>query len=185
MDMKRSSNKTGFKKAAKDYIITIIAAAFIALTFRSYVFARADVDGESMMSTLQDKDVIFVEKLSVLTHRVKRGQIIIFNSKNYNNDIYVKRIVAVSGDEIELKDGKVFLNGKELKEDYLDKSTVTEGGSFLGENEKYKIPEGHVFVLGDNRENSIDSRILGSININDIKGRAIVRVYPLSHIKIF
>lgn len=185
METKKSQHKSNSKNTARDYIISIIAAVIIALTFRTYIFARADVNGESMMSTLHDKDVIFVEKLSLLTHNIKRGQIIIFNSNNYADDIYVKRVIAVEGDEIEIKDGKVFLNGSELKEDYLDPNTITTPGPFMKDNGKYKIEKDHVFVLGDNRQDSIDSRILGPINIKDIKGHAVIRVYPFNRIRLF
>ena len=167
----------------KDYVISIAVAIVIAVTFRSYVFARADVEGHSMFSTLNEKDVIFVEKISLLTHNIKRGQIIIFDSKNENRDIYVKRVIAVAGDTIEIKNKKVYLNDKELKEDYLDKGTKTFGASFLKDGDKFKVPEGHVFVLGDNREFSLDSRYIGPIKIKDIKGHAILRVYPFNKIK--
>ncbi|MCM8709774.1 signal peptidase I [Clostridium sp. SYSU_GA19001] len=185
MDNKNSPSKSNKKNTARDYVISILLAVIIALAFRTYVFARADVDGESMMSTLHDKDVIFVEKLSLLTHSIKRGQIIIFNSHNSADDIYVKRVIAVAGDEIEIKDGKVFLNGSELNESYLDSNTITTPGPFMKNNAIYKVEKDHVFVLGDNREDSIDSRILGPINIKDIKGHAIIRVYPFSRITIF
>ncbi|MCM0649831.1 signal peptidase I [Clostridium swellfunianum] len=173
------------KSQVRDYAISIIAAVVIAITFRTYVFARADVDGLSMYSTLNNKDVLFVEKISNLTHSFKRGQIIIFDSKNYNSDIYVKRIIGLPGDEIEIKNGKIYLNAAELKEDYLDSNTFTSLGPFLQKNGKYTVENGHVFVLGDNRNDSIDSRMLGPINIKDIKGHAIVRVYPFNKIRTF
>lgn len=186
--MNENSKKNGestSKSKVLEYLISIAAAFIIAFAFRQYVFARADVDGQSMQSTLHDKDVIFVEKLSLLSHNFKRGQIVIFNSHNYEDDIYVKRVIGIEGDEIQLKDGKVFLNGNELKENYLDPGTVTNAGPFLHENEKYKVEKGQVFVLGDNRGNSQDSRTIGPVSVKDIKGHVIVRVYPLSKIRTF
>lgn len=173
------------KSQIRDYAVSIVAAVIIALTFRTYVFARADVEGQSMFSTLNNKDVLFVEKISTLTHSFKRGQIIIFDSKNYNKDIYVKRIIGVAGDEIEIKNSKVYLNGAELKEDYLDPSIITNPGPFLAKSGKYEVEPGYVFVLGDNRTDSIDSRILGPISIKDIKGHAVLRVYPFDKIRTF
>jgi signal peptidase I len=172
-------------KQIRDYALSIIAAIVLALTFRTYVLARADVDGQSMYSTLHDKDVLFVEKISTLTHSYKRGQIVIFDSKNLNKDIYVKRVIGIQGDEIEVKNGKVYLNGEDLKEDYLDANTITNPGPFLLKNGKYKVEEGYVFVLGDNRGDSVDSRMLGPINIKDIKGHAVVRVYPFDKMRTF
>jgi signal peptidase I len=173
------------KSQAKDYIISIAAAVVIALTFRTYVFARADVEGESMFSTLNNKDVLFVEKISTLTHNFKRGQIVIFDSKNSNDDIYVKRIIGIEDDEIEIKNDKVYLNGELLKEDYLDSNTITNPGQFLTKSGKFKVEKGYVFVLGDNRTDSVDSRILGPINVKDIKGHAVLRVYPFDKIRTF
>lgn len=182
MESKKQSNK---KNTARDYIISVLAAVIIALTFRNYVFARADVDGESMMSTLHNRDIIFVEKLSLITHSFKRGQIVIFNSNNYNKDIYVKRVIAVEGDDIEIKDGFVYLNGSKLEEPYLDDTAYTNPGPFFMKEEKYKLKENEIFVLGDNRENSVDSRILGPININDVEGHVIFRIYPFNKIRVF
>ena len=176
------SNK---KKIIRDYGISIIAAIIIAVTFRTYVFARADVDGKSMYSTLNDKDVLFVEKVSLLTHKINRGQIVIFDSKNYTNDIYVKRVIGIEGDEIEIKDGKVYLNGTALQENYLDENTVTNPGPFILKNGKYKVEKDYVFVLGDNREDSVDSRILGPISTKDLKGHVVVRVYPFNKFRLF
>jgi signal peptidase I len=173
------------KKVIRDYAISIIAAILIALTFRTYVFARADVDGQSMFSTLHDKDVLFVEKISLLTHSFKRGQIVIFDSGNYNKDIYVKRVIGVEGDEIEIKNNKVYLNGNELQEDYLDENTITAPGPFMSKNNKYKVEKDHVFVLGDNREDSVDSRVLGPISTKALKGHVVVRVYPFKNFRLF
>jgi signal peptidase I len=176
---------SGKKSQIKEYAVSIIAAIVIAITFRTYVFARADVEGESMLSTLNEKDVLFVEKISTLTHKFKRGQIIIFDSNNYANDIYVKRIIGVEGDEVGIKNNKVYINGVELQEDYLDADTVTNPGPILSKSETLKVEKGYVFVLGDNRTDSIDSRMLGPISIKDIKGHAVLRVYPFDKIRTF
>jgi len=169
----------------RDYIISIGIAIAIALLFRAYVFARANVDGPSMMSTLKDKDVIFVEKLSLYSKSIKRGEIVTFDSGNATHDTYVKRVIGVAGDNLEIKNGKVYRNGEKLNESYLDSSTFTQGGSFLGENKKYKVPEGYIFVMGDNRKVSLDSRYLGPISLKDLNGHVILRAYPFDTIKTF
>lgn len=178
---KKPSNSSQFK----EYAISIIVAIVIALTFRTYVFARADVDGQSMFSTLNNKDVLFVEKLSLLTHSIKKGEIIIFDSKNATNDIYVKRVIATEGDQIEVKNGKVYLNNKEINEPYLDKGVITNPGPFLSTNQLYTVEPGHIFVMGDNRGDSIDSRILGPIAVKDIKGHVILRAFPFNKMRFF
>jgi signal peptidase I len=169
----------------KEYAVSILVALVIAFTLRTYVFARANVEGISMVSTLQDKDIIFVEKLSLLTQNIKRGHIVIFDSNNPPGDVYVKRVIAIEGDEIEIKEGKVILNGGILQEDYLDSDTYTETGEFLSRHGKYTVEKGYVFVLGDNRAHSKDSRIIGPVKVKDIKGHTIFRVYPFKSMRKF
>lgn len=179
------TSKYKIDKQIKEYAISIAVALVIALTLRCYVFARADVEGHSMDSTLNDKDIIFVEKVSLLTKSIKRGQIIIFDSNNSKEDIYVKRVIGVEGDEIEIKDGKVYLNGKVLDESYLDKNTYTNAGPFMERHKKYTVEKGHIFVLGDNRGNSLDSRTIGPISLKDVKGHTIFRLYPFDKMRVF
>ncbi len=164
------------------YIFYIILAVVFALTFRTYVFARANVIGPSMQPTFNDKDSVFLEKVSTETGHISRGEIVTFYSKDENNDDYIKRVIGIAGDKVEIKDGKVYLNGQLLSENYLPEGTITEPNSLTTQ---YVIPEGYIFVLGDNRGNSTDSRILGPINLKDVKGHVILRVYPFSNIKAF
>jgi signal peptidase I len=179
---KKPSNK---KSQVKEYVISIVVAIVIALIFRNYVFARADVDGYSMFSTLNNKDVLFVEKLSLLTNSIKKGEIIIFDSNNATHDIYVKRVIATAGDQIEVKNGKVYLNNIEVNEPYLDKDVITNPGPFLTTNQIYTIKPGYIFVMGDNRGDSVDSRILGPIALKDIKGHVILRAFPFNKMRFF
>ncbi|MFL0197497.1 signal peptidase I [Clostridium sp. WILCCON 0269] len=175
------NNKTIFI-TIKEYALSILVAIGFAFVFHSYVFARADVTGPSMQPTFNDRDVIFVEKVSTEIGHINRSEIVIFNSKNQNNDTYIKRVIGIAGDKIDIKDGKVYLNGQAITESYLPQGTITEPNSF---NTEYVIPKGYIFVLGDNRGNSTDSRILGLINIKDVKGHVIFRAYPFKNISIF
>lgn len=172
-------------KELKEYSISIIIAFIIALTFRTYVFARADVEGPSMQNTLHTKDVVFAEKISLLTHNFKKGQIIIFNSHDAANNSYVKRVIALAGDTVQISNGKVYVNGEPVDEPYVSTGNITAGGSFLKEGEKYTVPSDHIFVMGDNRINSTDSREIGAIDYKDIEGHVILRAYPFNSIKYF
>ncbi|URZ04163.1 Signal peptidase I S [Clostridium felsineum] len=169
----------------KEYAILLVIALAIAMIFRTFVFARANVDGPSMMPTFKDKDVIFVEKLSLYTHSIKRGEIVTFYSGDAENNIYIKRVIGLAGDVIEIKDGKVYVNGTAIKEDYLAANTYTQGGDFLAENTKYKVPAGDIFVLGDNRPVSKDSRYIGPVSLKSLYGHVIFRAYPFSSMKKF
>jgi signal peptidase I len=171
-------------KTVKEYAISIVVCVIIALVLRNFVIARADVDGESMYPTLRDNDVVFVEKVSALWDKYSRGSIVIFETHNVKNDIYIKRVIAVAGDEVEIRGGKVYVNGNILKEEYLPEGTATKAERFMMENRIFKVPEGYVFVMGDNRGNSVDSRSFGPVKVEDIKGRAVMRFLPIKTMKI-
>lgn len=178
------SNSRTFKEI-RSFAITFILILVIALFIRNDVFARADVEGKSMQPTLHGNDVLFVEKICLFTHNFKRGEIIIFDSKQHNHDIFVKRIIGLEGDTIEIKNGTVYRNGAELEEDYLAPGITTHGDIFLNEGKEYTVPKGFIFVMGDNRGDSEDSRYLGPINIKDIKGHVVIRAYPFNQINTF
>ena len=88
---------------------------------------------------------------------------------------YIKRIIAVEGDHIQIQEGKVYLNGEELDEPYLAEGEVTTGGTFFD----ITVPEGYVFVMGDNRDHSIDSRSFGCIPVKKIESKVLIRFWPL------
>lgn len=169
-------------KEIKEYVISIVVALAIALVFHTYVFARATVQGPSMKPTLQNNDILFLEKISTETSNVKRGEIVVFDSKDENGDYYIKRVIGIAGDVIEIKNGHVYLNGSMLNESYLSSNDITEPST---SESRYTVPEGSVFVLGDNRTDSKDSRILGPINLKDLKGHAVIRVFPFNKINVF
>lgn len=187
LDDNKQPKKNIARKLAKDWVFPLAIAILMATTIRTYALARVDVDGPSMCSTLQNKDVMFEEKISLLTSGLKRGDIVTFYSHDKERPSYIKRIIGVGGDTVEIKDGKVFLNNDELKESYLTKGTTTkcESGSWLKENVKYTVPKGTYFVMGDNREVSEDSRYFGTVKAKDIQGRVFVRVFPFNSIRTF
>lgn len=96
-----------------------------------------------------------------------------------NKTSYIKRVIGVAGDHIEIKDDKVYLNGELLQEDYLDKDTPTNMGTY-GLFSDIVVPEGYVFVMGDNREHSTDSRCFGCIPVSKIEGKVWIRFWPFS-----
>ena len=172
-------------KEIKQNVGVFIVSLSIALVVNKTVLARADVYQNSMESTLKEKDVLFMEKISVHTDSLKKGQIVVFKSPNKKDDNYVKRIIGLEGDEIKISNGKVYINGQMLMEEYLDANTITNCRSFFSENQTYQVPKDFVFVLGDNRAVSCDSREFGPINKKDILGHVIIRVYPFNKIKGF
>lgn len=160
------------------YIGIVVLLCFIIINF---VGCRSRVDGESMMPTLNDKDNLWVDKLSYTFGDPKRFDVIIFN---YNEDTtYVKRIIGLPGETVCIdKDGKIYINDKLLVEDY-GKEKISPNN--LGRaSQPVLLGEGEYFVLGDNRNNSSDSRWadVGNVQREDIVGKVLLRIYPFKDI---
>lgn len=152
-------------------------AIVIALVIRAFVFAPIVVDGQSMMPTLENKDRLIVNKAVYYIKEPKRGDIIVFHSPE-NND-WIKRVIGEPGDEVEIRDGILHINGEEIDEYYLN-GLITE------DFDKVTVPENMIFVMGDNRYNSKDSRNphVGPIPIDSVVGRAQVVFWPTTDIRI-
>jgi signal peptidase I len=155
-------------------VIAVVAQAVLVQAFW--------IPSPSMTPTLERGDRVLVNKLSYKTHDVHRGDVIVFErppgASQDDNGIkdLIKRVVAIGGDTIEGVDGAVYVNGERIEEPYLEDSTPTDNLP------RQQIPEGHVFVMGDNRTNSEDSRVFGPIDEDTIVGRAFVKVLPVEHV---
>lgn len=132
------------------------------------------VDGESMEPNFFDKEYLLIDRVSYYFRKPERGEVVILRFPGRPKEKYIKRIIGLPNEKIEIKNSEIFINNQKIKEDYLSLGTVTEPDleKNLGENE--------YFVLGDNRENSSDSRIWGTCPRENIIGRAIFVLYPLS-----
>jgi signal peptidase I len=173
---KRRGWRTGVEWAA--VIVLALLAAFLVKTFVLQTFF---IPSASMEPTLDIGDRVFVNKLSYDFHSVRRGDIVVFTlpkgeSAGVGIEDLIKRVIGLPGDTIEGIDGRVYINGKPLREPYLPKGTVT---TLLP---RQVVPPGHYFLMGDNRTDSKDSRFFGAIPGNLIVGRAFVRVWPLSRL---
>ena len=161
------------------YILLIIGITYLIITF---VGQRTKVDGHSMEPTLSDGDNLIVEKLSYRFRDPQRYDIIVFPYKHAQNTYYIKRIIALPGETVQVKDGEVYINGELLGETYgaepMANSGIAENPITLGENE--------YFVLGDNRNHSSDSRdpSVGILTRDDLIGRAWVRIFPFNKIGV-
>lgn len=191
-------------KEIKSWIFSILGAIIIAGLVNSKVFAKVRVQQSSMENTLLTNEQLVVDKLSYNFAEPKKGDIIIFHENkergtiaedtlemvdniisifnNNNNSIekddrLIKRVVGVPGDEIDIKDGHLYLNGKKLEESYVKGETIKREFKL-----PIQVPENKLFVLGDNRMISKDSRIFGLIDYKQVEGKAIYRVYPFNHV---
>jgi signal peptidase I len=173
-------------RALFDWAVVIVVALLVAFLVRTFVLAHFVVDGTSMFSTLHDDDRVFVNKLSYRLHDPNRGDVVVLHQSAGRSDQelverdLIKRVIALPGETIEVRSCRVLIDGQTLEEPYLDPNVVTPGNCG-GDLAPLTIPEDHVFVMGDNRGGSQDSRNLGPIEEDDLVGRAFVVFWPQSH----
>lgn len=168
------------KKEILEWTKCIVISVLVALVIRTFIFNSTKVIGSSMYPTLEENDRLFSNKIVYIVGEPERGDIVIVKAPDAPKKDYIKRVVGVEGDKIEIIDGLVYLNDKELKEDYIEVGSFTETHT----DSSWEVPKDHVFVLGDNRAPgaSKDSRSFGIINKESIKGKASVRYYPMDKI---
>lgn len=156
----------------KDILITVVTVFFLI----SFIAQPTTVDGHSMNPTLDHKDQLIIEKVSQRFVGYKRYDIIVFPYLKEDNKYYIKRIIGLPGETISIIDGKIYINNEVLDEP-IELDLITDYGS---KTLPVTIPEGHYFVVGDNRNHSKDSRYtdVGLIEGKDILGKGFVRLYP-------
>ncbi len=168
------------KKEIMSWIFYILFVVVLTYLIIHFVGQRTVVDGRSMENTLHDGDNLIVEKLSYRFGAPKRFDIIVFPPKGSPKDHYIKRIIGLPGETVQIdKDGNILINGEILEENY-GKETIQNPGAAA---EPITLGDDEYFVLGDNRNNSRDSRDadhVGLVKREDITGRAWVRIWPLS-----
>ncbi len=166
-----------------DWIVVIGVALLVAFLVRTFVLAHFVVDGHSMDTTLHDGDRVFVNKLSYRLHDPNRGDVVVLHEINGASERdLIKRVIALEGETLEVRNCVVLIDGVELIEPYLDPQVVTPGNCG-GDYGPTAVPDDHVFVMGDNRAGSQDSRSenVGPIDQDDIVGRAFVVFWPTAH----
>ncbi len=161
------------------YVAVIIVAVYLVIT---YVGQRTRVSGHSMEPTLQHEDNLIVDKLTYRFRKPERYEIIVFPFKHAEDTYYIKRIIGLPGETIQVIDGYVYINGERLEEKF-DKIDAGKEGIAI---EKITLGENEYFVMGDNRNRSSDSRdvSVGVLNKDDFIGRAWIRIWPLKSIGV-
>lgn len=185
------SRQSGREHAWFKHVWKLIKIAVIALIviigLREYLFADYVVDGQSMMPTVNDGDRVIVNKISYEWEDPQRFDMIIF-PVDHETD-YIKRVVGLPGDEITYEDDELYVNGEQIDEPHLEdlkqfsfEEDFTEDFTLEEVTDEKEVPEGELFVLGDNRQNSVDSRHIGFINKDQVIGQADVTVWPMNKI---
>lgn len=157
------------------YIAVVLGITFLIVTF---VGQRTQVSGPSMMNTLNDGDNLIVDKISYRFSEPKRFDIIVFPYQYQEKTYYIKRIIGLPGETVQIIDGSIYIDGEVLEEDYGKEVMASAGQA----EEPIQLADDEYFVLGDNRNNSSDSRAedVGMIKREDIVGRAWMRIWPFS-----
>jgi signal peptidase I len=180
----RRARRSGWRSAV-EWALVIGGALLVALVVRTFLVQAFWIPSASMEPTLHEGDRVLVNKLSYDLHDVHHGDVIVFERPDEPSDVphpedeiqdLIKRVIALPGDVIEARDGIVYINDEPLEESYLAPDTPTT------DLPRQEIPEGKVFVMGDNRTNSHDSRRFGPVDESSIVGRAFLRIYPLDDI---
>ena len=174
------------RRNTREWIKDLSIAAIIAVLFLQF-FMPTIVREHSMENTLKQNDYVFVSRryYTWFKHDLARGDIIVFKSdlttSSGSEKLLVKRIIGIPGDRVSIADGEVYVNGEPSDESF------TKDGRTGGSMVEVTVPAGHVFVMGDNRQNSTDSRspLVGFVDINTIKGKVVFRLLPFKRLGLF
>ena len=165
-----------------EWIAIVVGAFAVALVVKTFLIQAFYIPSESMFPTLTEDDRVLVNKLSYRLHDVRRGDLVVFERPPSEPDStikdLIKRVVALEGETIEERDGELYIDGRLLEEPYLDEGVDSRNLV------RTVVPEGHVFVMGDNRDASRDSRFFGPIDTELIVGRAFVQVWPIPALEV-
>ena len=164
-------------QAMREVVETILPAVLIALMIHLFLAQATRVEGYSMEPTLHGHERLVIEKLSFHFHTPERGDIVVLRVPDYGKEMLIKRVIGLPGDTISVENGQVIINGELLNENYINGPPRGAYGPTI-------VPDDSVFVMGDNRNNSKDSRSFGTIPYDDIVGRAWIRYWPLQEIGI-
>jgi signal peptidase I len=162
-----------------DFLQGIVAFAAVLVMIYLFVMSPQEVSGHSMEPNFQNGDFILTNKIAYKMGDPKRGDIVIFKSPKDKSIDYIKRVIGLPGETVELRGGVFYINNKPLDEKY-DYNKPVYGESFLHENEPFTVPAGMYFCVGDNRPGSSDSRDFGPIAKEDFIGQAILRYWPVN-----
>ena len=184
----KTNRRRGGLGCAVEVIETIVLTLVIFFVIQNFVAQPFQVHGHSMEHTFAQGDYVLVDRLTGRWSPYARGQVVVFQppaSATDRKEPFIKRVIGVGGDTVEVRDGQVFVNGVALDEPSLfhDAAGATEPTE-AGDQTRWVVPQGELFVMGDHRQVSEDSRVFGPIPVSSVIGRGIVRYWPLSEFGI-
>jgi len=184
----KTNRRRGGLGCAVEVIETLVLTLVIFFVIQNFVAQPFQVQQHSMERTFVEGDYVLVDRLTALWSPYARGQVVVFRPPPNSTDRsepFIKRVIGVGGDTVEVRDGQVFVNGVVLDEPYLfhNAAGVAEP-TVAGDQSRWVVPDGELFVMGDHRQVSEDSRVFGPIPVSSVIGRGVVRYWPLSEFGI-
>lgn len=173
------SRERTFYSFFRELPVLLVSAVIIAFLLKAFIVQPFWIPTGSMEPTLMPNDRVLALKFIYRFTEPESGDIVVFIPPNDTQKDYIKRIVATGGQKLKIVDGKVFVNGKPLSEPYLSVNAFDSGNL-----KEIRIPSGRVFVMGDNRPNSLDSRVFGAVEKERIIGKAFMIYWPLTRIRL-
>jgi signal peptidase I len=172
-----------------EIVETVVLTLILFWLIQSFVAQPFQVQQFSMQNTIQDRQFVLVDRLTPRFDGYHRGDIIVFtppaNAESPDQKPFIKRVIGIANDQVDIRDGDVFVNGVQLDEPYLFAVDGTPQPTVAnGDVASWTIPQGDLFVMGDHRARSSDSRVFGPITVNSVIGRAWLRYWPLEDIGV-
>lgn len=163
------------------FMLAIFLGVFFGV--RAFIVQPYEIPSGSMEKTVMTGDMLFSEKITYYTRSPQRGDIVTFADPEIPSRVLIKRVIATGGETVDLIDGKVYVGGVPLNEPYTDGEPSYPLTSAYGKKitYPYKVPEGELWVMGDNRTNSQDSRYFGSVKESSVTGKAVLIYWPFDH----
>lgn len=174
----------GFKNLFLEVFPTFLIVLLIVLTIRTFIAEPHAISGSSMVPTFHHGDYIITNLISYRFTPIKRGDVVVFKDPKNESEAFIKRMIGLPGDTVLVKNGLIYLNGERLLEPYLASNINTQPNNFLKEDQPVTVPDGRYFVLGDNREQSSDSRDWGFVTRDEILGKVFLRLWPPNKIQL-
>ncbi len=174
----------GFLNALGSVLFTIVVVIVLVFLIRTFVFQSYDIPSGSMEETIQTGDLVFSEKVTYYFSDPARGDIVTFIDPEDSSRTLIKRVIATGGQTVDLKDGDVYVDGVKQSEPYTDgkPSYPLNGAGGADIAYPYTVPEGSLWVMGDNRTNSQDSRYFGAVPASSVTGKAVFTYWPIGSI---
>lgn len=163
----------------------LLIAVALAVLIRSFLFAPFLVEGQSMVPNLAHRERLIVNKLIYAIREPERGEVLVFHATPEKD--YIKRVIGLPGEQVEVRGGQLYIDGEPLPEPHLEEMKRAYDGNGVNYTADFgpvEVPEGHLFVMGDNRPNSEDSREIGPIPMSAVVGRGEIVYWPISHARL-